>query len=514
MAPWHTLVRARSGLSFDASRVGKLLEGLEDRMSACGLATPAAYWQRVHDDPGEFAALVSLLTVNETYFFRGIEELRLFAELLVPEWQQQQRLTRPLSVVSAGCASGEEAYSIAMVLLDSHGDRLPFVVHGGDVDGRALAVAQAGQYGENAFRNFDAAVRARYFVREAPGRERIDAHLRSRVHFFALNLMADHYPAPLHGVDFIFYRNVSIYFDEPTKQTIFARLMAHLAPGGCLLPSPAEIFFHNQSHVRPGNVRLEDRQGRFFFRKLASSGATVGQAAAWPVTCRPARDAHPVADRPARQQSDMVADGSPSAWRSVDDIAYLEPGPPVAKVQEGRKGERKKRLAKVVRLAHDGRHQEAMAHLDQHVREDADHDRALTLKAAILLHCGDERESVLTAGALCRAVLARDALSFEALVLLAMALHQAGVDPVERIAHLKAAIFLQPSSWLPHFYLAQTFELLDELPMAAREYQVVMHQMAQPGGWQNHGLTFLPLSFSAEELIHICRFRLQHLQQS
>ena len=82
------------------------------------------------------------------------------------------------------------------------------------------------------------------------------------------------------------------------------------------------------------------------------------------------------------------------------------------------------------------------------------------------------------------------------------------------MAHLKAAIFLEPARWLPHFYLAQEYEQLDERILAAREYQVVIHRMAQPGGLAEHGLAFLPLSFSADELLAICRSRLQQMSLS
>ena len=406
VAQWHTLIRNRSGLSFDANRIGKLLEGIEDRQAACGVATLAEYEYRLHDNPTEFEALVSLLTVNETYFFRGIEELRLFADLLFPEFLHALRVVRPVSIVSAGCSSGEEAYSIAMLLLESQGNTAPFVVHGGDVDSQTLAIAQTGLYGENAFRHFDAQVRGRYFTTEPSGKERIAAHLQRKVFFIHLNLISSPYPPPLHGVDFIFYRNVSLYFDEATKKTIFARLMDHLTPGGCLFLSPAEIFFHNQPEIIPEGVDLEDRHGRFFFRKRGIQRGVV----------------HPLeADQPMGAighpwvlDHSAAPDGERMVSRPDDLSASVVP---------------KKGLAKIIRLAQEKRYEKALAHLDAYLQEEPAHLRATILKAAIVLHGPVDRTRLATVESLCRAVLATDPLCFDALVLLAMALRQAGGDP-------------------------------------------------------------------------------------
>ncbi|MEO5349349.1 MAG: protein-glutamate O-methyltransferase CheR [Magnetococcus sp. YQC-3] len=492
VAQWHELVRERSGLCFDASRIGRLLEGVEDRMAACGCPSPAEYWQRLQEEPAEFTALVSLLTVNETYFFRGMEELRIFADELFPEFYDARlrdgQEPRPISIVSAGCSSGEEPYSIAITLLERHGNSIPFMVHGGDVDGQALAVARSGLYGGNAFRSVDETLRSRYFFREASGRERIADHIRDKVDFFSFNLISADYPPALHGVDFIFYRNVSIYFDEVSKKTIFSRLMEHLTPGGALFFSPAEIFFHNQPENRPASAGLEDRQGRFFFRKHSHSVAPVAGGRGRLLT-----------DEPRADRGDaLLHKRSSDEARSVD---------------AEKKGE-KKGVAKASRLLHSGRYEKALAYLDLHLQEEPAHAQAAILKAALLLRGGDDREAIATAQALCRDVLARDSLSFAALVLLAMALHQEGLDPLERIDRLKAAVFLRPSSWLPHFYLAQTYELLDETGMASQEYQVVIYRLTQLGGFQDHGLPFLPLSYSAEQLIDFCHYRLKQMNQS
>ncbi|MEO5340713.1 MAG: protein-glutamate O-methyltransferase CheR [Magnetococcus sp. MYC-9] len=494
---WHDLIRERSGLYFDPNRIGKLLEAVDDRQAALVCSSLADYWLRLHADPGEMETLISLLTVNETYFFRGIEELQVFADSLLPEFWHGLAGARPVSIVSAGCSSGEEAYSIAMMVLERQGNGIPFLVHGGDVDGHALATARAALYGENAFRNFDESLRRRYFSQEAAGKERVVAHLQEKVDFFSLNLVADRYPPPMQGADFVFYRNVSIYFDELTKKKIFSHLLEHLTPGGCLFLSPAEIFFHNLPDVMPRRVRLEDRHGRFFFRKLLEPPANGPGGGAF--------DSSPAANKPDLSKWPRVAE------RDLPDARHRRPAPVLERSEQQ---DLEKSLAKAVRLANEQQFRRALARLDPILREHPDHCQAATLKAAILLHGGDDRATVSAAQKLCQGVLAKDSLCFAALVLLAMALHQEGVAPQERMARLKAAIFLNPSSWLPHFYLAQTCELLDEQTMAVREYQVVIHRLSQTTAWAEHGLSFLPLSFSADELIGFCQFRLRQMHPS
>ncbi|MBF0584948.1 MAG: protein-glutamate O-methyltransferase CheR [Magnetococcales bacterium] len=513
VAEWHALVQDRSGLSFDRNRISKLLEGVEDRMRFLGVTTLGAYRQYLEQEPGEFEALISLLTVNETYFFRGNEELSLFAEFLLPEFfhalYQKGQGHRPVSIISAGCSSGEEPYSITMALLERHGHGIPFQVYGGDVDTQALSIARAGCYGENAFRSFDAGMRGRYFVQESAGKAQLMPQVREKVSFFTLNLMSDPYPLCMHGADFIFYRNVSIYFDEKIKKNIFSRLVAHLSPGGCLFFSPAEIFFHNQVDVRPPTVQLEDRQGRFFFRKQDPYGLRVPLPTA-------AKGKGQTAVAGVVGPSVKGGEGDRAAERAqpVAAIAPLASGLERL-VEEGVEREKsKKRLAKWVRLAHEKRYKKLLSQLDLCLQEEPDHPQATVLKAAVLLAVGEEKMGLDMAKALCRRLLARDALHFEALVLLSIALRREGVEPTTQMAHLKAAVFLRPSCWLPHFYLAQTYELLGEIEMASREYQVVIYQLGQAGGWSEHGLTFLPLSLSADELVHFCHFRLKQMRSS
>ncbi len=494
---WQSLVRERSGLYFDQNRINKLREGVEDRMMACAIFSRQAYWEHVQESEQEFAALLSLLTVNESYFFRGIEELRLFCDVLLPGYQQQIKVERPLNIISAGCARGEEAYSLAILLLESHGEKYRFSVKGGDVDGQALQGARSGLYAEKALCNCDAQLRERYFVREGSGRERVVQRLQERVNFFPLNLMSEIYPEPMRGVDFIFYRNVSIYFDETTKRAVFCRLLEQLQPGGCLFLTPAEIFFHNQPQIRPGNVHLETWQGRFFFRKR--EGRSLMPLPEWIGENRRSGESERI-----RSAAEPLPTIGTRAAEVAQDLL-------MAGEKLGHKMDRQRQMGKVIRLLLANKVKQALEQINKRLWSEPPHPQVVTLKAAALLCAEEDGEALRQAVSLCRALIKRDTLSYEGLLLLAMGLHQEGGDPIERIAHLRAAIFLHPGSWLPHYYLAHAYEALQEREMAVREYQVVIYRLGRAGGMQGHGLPFLPLRFSEQELINYCQNRLQRI---
>jgi tetratricopeptide (TPR) repeat protein len=175
------------------------------------------------------------------------------------------------------------------------------------------------------------------------------------------------------------------------------------------------------------------------------------------------------------------------------------------------KMDRQRQMAKVIRLALADEVEQALQLLAKRLWSEPPHPQVATLKAAVLLCDWQDRVALREAIALCRAVIKRDALCFEGLVLLAMGMHQEGGDAIERIAHLRAAVFLKPASWLPHYYLALAYESLQEWGMAAREYQVVIYRLTQAGGIHGHGLPLLPLRFAEQELIQYCQNRLQQV---
>jgi chemotaxis protein methyltransferase CheR len=177
--------------------------------------------------------LVEAAVVGETYFFRHPEQLVLIRQLAIGAAPRD----RPLSIWSAGCATGEEPYTLAMELADAGrvgiGDRILAT----DVSSRALAVAKEARYGEWSLRRLDPAVRNRHFESHPPQVE-VRPEIRGMVEFRRHNLVRE--PAPALGFDLVLCRNVLIYFNPPTAALVVEKLAVALAPGGVLVLGPVE----------------------------------------------------------------------------------------------------------------------------------------------------------------------------------------------------------------------------------------------------------------------------------
>src|SRR5437588_5295215 len=188
-------------------------------------------------------AFVEALTISETHFFRIRGHFDVLAERVVPALMVGRRRIRRLRVWSAGCSTGEEAWTLAILLERLVPPDWDATVVATDVDERALEHAGRGVYGPRSFRQTPEWVRARWFSRTAAGWE-VDPALRRRVRFAALNLATDAYPSfetGTSGVDLLLCRNVLLYFTPEARARAAARLARCLAAGGWLAVSPAEL---------------------------------------------------------------------------------------------------------------------------------------------------------------------------------------------------------------------------------------------------------------------------------
>ena len=217
--------------------------------------------------PSELFDAAEVLTTNETYFCREPEQLRAFERDILPALVRDRDRAgqRRLRVLSAGCATGEEAYTLAALLLDSgRFEGWELEVHGVDLSRRCLARALAGAYGDHAFRNAEGQALRRWFHLEE-GRWVVDEALRRMVRFGAANLL-DGEGLPQAPVDVIFCRNVLLYFDPPARRQVLRHLHARLSEGGGLLLGHAESLLQLSADFEV--VRLE---GELTFRKPRSA---------------------------------------------------------------------------------------------------------------------------------------------------------------------------------------------------------------------------------------------------
>jgi chemotaxis protein methyltransferase CheR len=234
------LIRSRFGIYFDDSKEFLLRSRLQGRLVKSRTQSFAEYCEYLDHAPGreaEWDDLASLLSNNETYFFRERAQLEVLAG---PVLDAALKARRPLRIWSAACSSGEEPYSLAMKLLESGRvgpDSISILAS--DLSPRALERARVGFYRELAFRATPPELIHKYF-RPFEGGFFIEEPVKSMVRFVRLNLLDARAVARVGTQDAIFCRNVLIYFDKPTQLALGERLARTLAPGGALFLGHAE----------------------------------------------------------------------------------------------------------------------------------------------------------------------------------------------------------------------------------------------------------------------------------
>lgn len=238
------------------------------RMEYAGCADVNAYYQRVRTDHEELQALIDEVTVPETWFFRDREPFQYLSELISQQWPDVFQGRRMLRVLSVPCATGEEPYSIAMVMHDL-GIGNQVYIDAMDISTRALAHARRAVYRNNAFRGDEGARRTRYFHKTESGYQLHD-HVRERVTFLHGNVLD---PQNLRGeriYDVIFCRNLLIYFDRPVQMQAIDKLHRLLTDDGVLFVGHAET-----GRLLEGRFRSMKRPGTFAFKKCTGNAAEV-----------------------------------------------------------------------------------------------------------------------------------------------------------------------------------------------------------------------------------------------
>ncbi|HKO01142.1 MAG TPA: protein-glutamate O-methyltransferase CheR [Thermoanaerobaculia bacterium] len=233
----------RTGIWFADTSKYLLQKRLSPRARELNFDSFQKYYYFLQYDPradSEFDEIYDLVTTKETYFFREPAQLAAFVDEIVPDILSRKAV-RKVRVWSAGCATGEEPYSIAMLLQESRNfDRAEFEIFASDISSEVLVRARRGKYREGAFRSTDPTIRDKYFAREDDGTWRIGDDIRNRVSFGRLNLYDEPRVSLLGHVDVIFCRNVIIYFDDASKKMVINNFYNRLVDGGYLLLGHSE----------------------------------------------------------------------------------------------------------------------------------------------------------------------------------------------------------------------------------------------------------------------------------
>jgi chemotaxis protein methyltransferase CheR len=246
------LIAAHTGLQVRAEETDKLRQTILSRLADQQLIDPQAYYQLLASETTagrcEWEELVLPLTIGESYFFRDSGQFSLLRQRVIPELIERNSAARSLRIWSAGCSTGEEPYSLAILVHELLPTRSHWnvVIVGTDVNKRALAAAQRGIYRQHSLRTLDPGLRNRYFHQHRGDWELAEC-FRSMVTFHRVNLLKDPFPDPgmdLSDIDLILCRNVFIYFDRTAVARVITKFTDTLRVGGYLVTGHAEL--HDQ----------------------------------------------------------------------------------------------------------------------------------------------------------------------------------------------------------------------------------------------------------------------------
>jgi chemotaxis protein methyltransferase CheR len=486
------LLLERAGLKITPDGYYGLRLALLARMPKIGLSDATEYVRRLRQWAGEaeLRNLLPLVTVGKTEFFRDTRQFLAFErDVLPPLLEEARNDGRKVQLWSAGCATGEEPFSLAMVALERGATPQSLGVWATDLNPAATESASQGFFPARRLVGLSEARVQRFFT-PADGGYRVVDGVRSFVTFEAHNLAAPFWPQVASGsLDVIFCRNVIIYFDQPTIIALMERFFDALRPGGWMFLGYSESLFKVSTRFEMVEV-----SGTFAYRRPRLQKAPMVLSRITPLPS--------LAPAPARPMP-LPWVTPPSASRpSLAPVTAPAPKPamtpaltPVARLQE------------VVRAIDGGDFPRALR-LARLLVDDSPDDLAARLTLGnvyVLLGNLDEaRESFAAA-------LAREPLCVEARLFLAVAGLQAG-QLEEAKTELTRALFLEPALTIGHYLLGQVHERRKDLEGARRAYRnAVKHRKAAEHELLGH---FPDLPRSNEAIAQSAQYRLSALSEA
>lgn len=469
-----TLARL-AGLVFDESRRAGLSTIVRDRLLATGSADVGAYLARLERPDGatERQRLLDLVTIQETHFFRIVPQMLALRDHVLPELVARSKLGgRPVTIWSAGCSTGEEAYTVAMLLRELMGRLGPFdaTVLGTDVSAAALDTARAGRYSGRTVDLARQGALEPWFEVDDDGWWEVRRDVRDLVDFELHNLVTEPAPFDPGAVDLILCRNVTIYFSRATTKALMHRFHSTLCVGGYLLVGPAETLWQISDEytlTQLGDAFVYRKDARGPSARTSTRSSAERRKSLWPVR----RSGEPAAARPVAPAVRVPVPRSTPAVRPTRTMT------PVAQVEQAAPSALD--LYDAARRAlGDGRYADA-AERSLAAADRADNDQlmldAYVLRARALTNLGDD----LNGQAALRRAIFLDPYAGHAHFLLGSSLLRTGDNAAAATAFMAAA------DSLPRVPAAAVDDLLDGRKVA--ELVELCRQLAQaalstPGG--------------------------------
>ncbi|HUR51764.1 MAG TPA: CheR family methyltransferase [Mycobacteriales bacterium] len=408
-----------AGLVFDDTRRESMSYSIAERLRETGLRDVDAYLQALQD-PGERQRLVDEVTIQETHFFRNPPQVRALRLHVLPELLRQAESNgRRLRIWSAGCSTGEEPYSIAMLLREllPADEGWDVKVLATDVSQRALASARAGRYGARAVMNASPEELSRFFLPSDGRTYEVRPEVRALVEFRHHNLVTEPVPFPSNEhIDLVLCRNVTIYFSRETTRALMKRLHECLRDGGYLFLGHSETLWRVSDDFRLVSLGTGE-SAAFVYRRLDVRGSE--RRAVLPDR-RTGEDPKPAERRVKLRRAE----------RLVEILNKPVPLPSVAKPKP-KPADADEQVARARAALAQGRYDEAAALAAEAVAVEPMRAEAFYLRGLALVDLGDDDRAMV---------------------------------------ELRKAVYLEPRMGFAHFLLAGVLDRLGDRAASAREY--------------------------------------------
>lgn len=493
---FHKLTKVEFGLDFQGKNEAMLIKAIQIRMQANSLHNQYDYYHQLSKDKNELQELVCLLTINETYFYREADHLKFLTDSVVPKLQASKTTNDPIRILSIGCSTGAEPYSIAMALDQKYAGIVDnsFTIIGADVDYRALESARTARYNSLAFRALDENLKQHYFIEEGSSQQYGDQskntyfvlkpEIQKRVSFHYMNIISDIIEPKMKKMDVIFFRNVSIYFDSVTLLSIHKKFASMLNPNGYLIVGLTESMSNNV-----GLLKLKKQDTLFYFQKqdIKSTAAEFKVKNLNPIKTN--KKIFSVKTR------EILAKPS-KTLASTNIVIRTDENTCTNKGEEKNTNSLESAKALVLQKYYD----KALLLLDDlSVYFGKEKTEGLLLRAFILFNRQEFDKAYKDA----LQVLDLTPFSVDVFLLLGMIVKWQK-NPDKSISWFKKALYIHSNCWPAHYYLAGLYFEEGNLQKATQEYRLVLQQLAHPEEKFLSRMS-IPLSLPKAEIRLLCQ---------
>ena len=489
-----THIAERCGLYFRDHDLKNLEAGVSQRMKTCGFDSVHSYYLYLttsEEKETEFRELLNLLTINHTYFFRNEPQFLAFKEKVLPElierkmqqlFESKSSKKPALRIWSAGCSTGEEPYTIAMILREAipHLEDWNLEILATDASSEAMEKAKRGVYSENSMRLVEEPYRSKYFTQTVlPKRSRewrISEEIKRMVRFGFLNLVGDPYPPEW---DVIFCRNVTIYFETKTTIKIMEDFAANMTDPGYLF-----LGYSESLQFLTDKFRMAHWQDGIYYRKATGKHEAVKPVLPW---------------QPGEQEVEEYVEAMPLPELA----AIIENKQPVALLPEEFDAVRQQ----IIRFIYLKEYSNAMALIEKVSVEGEKMADIHYLAADIYAN----RNRYEDARARLRKALAIDSLFAPAYYLLGCIYLEEGQSDKAKESLLKT-LYIDKEFIMARFYMAHMFQTEGRVNEAIREYRNTLAALSRGVSGPKSQMILQSSGFSPATLKSVCCDNLERLK--